>query len=88
MDFLDVKMVSVWSYAGQLMDKGRTWVRSGSRLLLVVLLVPLHGPVVAQHHFPQCLAEVSQAGDVAVCGDMLRQGGKEQKMQRQIGKGR
>lgn len=59
------------------MGKSPTWVRSGSSLLLVMLLVPLHGPVIAKHHFPQCLAQVSQAGDVAVCGDMLRQGGKE-----------
>lgn len=36
-----------------------------------MLLVPLHGAVVAQHHLPQCFAEVCQAGDVAVQGDML-----------------
>ena len=43
----------------------------GGALLVVKLFVPLHGRVVAEHHFPQCLAQVSQAGDVAVRGDML-----------------
>ena len=36
-----------------------------------MLLMPLHGPVVAEHHLPQCLAQVAQAGDVAVLSDVL-----------------
>lgn len=36
-----------------------------------MLLVPLHGAVVANHHLPQCLAQISQAGNVAVQSDML-----------------
>lgn len=46
-----------------------TW--TGRGLHVVVLLVPLHGAVVTQHHLPQCFAEVRQAGDVAVQGDVL-----------------
>lgn len=46
-----------------------TW--TGWRVHVVMLLVPLHGTVVTQHHLPQCFAEVGQAGDVAVQGDML-----------------
>lgn len=65
----------------RVVDGSCTWVRGG-RLLLIVLLMPLHGPVVAQHHFPQCLAKVSQAGDVAVVGDVLRQGWKERYRER------
>lgn len=52
----------------------------GRRLLPVLLLVPLHGAVVAQHHLPQCLAQVRQAGDVAVQGDVLQ----EEKMKRRL----
>lgn len=37
----------------------------------VVLIVPLHGQIVTEHHLPQSLAEIGQAGDVAVCGDVL-----------------
>lgn len=40
-------------------------------LLFVMLLMPLHGSVVTEHHFPQCFAQVSQAGDVAVRSDVL-----------------
>lgn len=46
-----------------------TW--TGCRLHVVMLLVPLHGTMVTQHHLPQRFAEVCQAGDVAVQGDML-----------------
>lgn len=46
-----------------------TW--TGWRFHVVVLLVPLHGTVVTQHHLPQGFAEVRQAGNVAVQGDML-----------------
>lgn len=46
-----------------------TWTRW--RVHVVMLLVPLHGTVVTQHHLPQCFAEVRQAGDVTVQGDVL-----------------
>lgn len=36
-----------------------------------MLFMPLHGAVVAQHHLPKSLAEICQAGDVAVEGDVL-----------------
>lgn len=36
-----------------------------------MLLMPLHGAVVAQHHLPQCLAKICQARNVAVQSDVL-----------------
>lgn len=50
-------------------NRAFTW--SGWGLLFVMLFMPLHGAVVAQHHLPQGLTQVRQAGYVAVQGDML-----------------
>lgn len=51
-----------------------TWGRCC--VLVVVLFMPLHGPMVAEHHFPQCLAQVSQTWNVAVWSDVLLKGYK------------
>jgi len=51
----------------------------GRGFLVVVLVVPLNGAVVAQHHLPQRFAQVCQAGYVAVRSDVLPTGGKEKK---------
>lgn len=55
----------------KLIQKNYSLTWNGCVLLSVVLLVPLHGAVVAKHNLPQCLAQICQAGDVAVQGDML-----------------
>lgn len=53
------------------MKKWETPTGRGHGLLFVMLLMPLHGAVIAQHHLPQSLTEIRQAGNVAVKGDML-----------------
>lgn len=53
------------------MKKWETPTGCGCGLLFVMLLMPLHGAVIAQHHLPQSLTEICQAGNVAVKGDML-----------------
>lgn len=42
-----------------------------------MLLMPLHGSVVTEHHLPQRFAQVSQTGDVAVWSDVLVGGKKK-----------
>lgn len=41
--------------------------------------MPLHGAVIAQHHLPQSFAKISQAGNVAVKGDVLHKTKREKK---------
>lgn len=53
------------------MKKWQTPTGCRCGVLFVILLMPLYGAVIAQHHLPQSLTEIRQAGNVAVKGDML-----------------